>query len=100
MSAAARTIARMMRITTTGTTTLTRTAEWDVRPFRDRRLERGEPAEDRPGQHLDLRGRPRRRRAPRGKSGDPARGEGFAQRHAGGGDATRRTCAARLRLSV
>ena len=49
-----------------------------VRHIRDRRLERGEPAEDRARQHLDLLARPRRRETR--QPADPARGKGAARR--------------------
>src|SRR5207237_5030816 len=105
MSAAARTSMTMMTTmimvtAMTVTATRTRIAEPDVRQFRHRRLERGEPAEDRPRQHLDLRGRSRRLGAAGRKSADPARGQGLTRRNPGGGDRARRARAARLRFSV
>src|SRR5712671_6862467 len=101
--AAARTSTGMIMIRTTATTvtaTRTRIAEPDVRQFRYCRLERGEPAENRARQHLDLRGRSRRLGAAGRESADPARGQDLARRNPGGGDGARRAGAARLRFPV
>src|SRR5207248_2051708 len=80
--------------------TRTSIAERHVRQLCHCRLERGEPAEDRPRQHLDLRGRSRWGGMAGRKSADAAQREKSPPRIAVGCDGAWRTRAARFRFSI